>query len=308
MPGDPVCLGPERWRLAGALSFAPTRRFEPPGANAMTHDPEHTARTVSERTLPPAAWRWVELFVLFAGVPLLFWWWRASPNAVVSILERVGLDDTRLANPGRFMIPMLGLFTVGCLAFLLMDPSFPKRRLWNLRAAKPALRGILVRFVVLAGLMTLFTWQLEPGSVMRGWVDANNLGGQWLGAGPELFSLPRINPRLWAIIMVFYPMVSVWPQELLYRAFFFHRYQRILARPLMRVLASAFAFGFMHIIFMNPIAPALCLLGGVLFAQTYQRTQSTFAASFEHALYGGWVFTVGLGSFFYGGTYGGTVG
>lgn len=37
---------------------------------------------------------------------------------------------------------------------------------------------------------------------------------------------------------------------------------------------------------------------GVLFAWTYERTRSTLAVSVEHALFGCWMFTVGLGSFF----------
>ncbi len=274
----------------------------------MTHDGEQRTpiKSLDRRSHPVL--RWVELIGLFVVMPVLFWFWRRFPGPVQDLLERVGLNDTRLSNPGRFMLPTLGLFTLGCLVLLLCDKSFPKRYLWNLRATRPALVSMLVRFVVLAALMTLFTWQLQLGSPFRAWVDANNYGGHWLGSGPELFSFPRFNPGLWMIIMVFYPVFSVWPQEVLYRAFFFHRYQRILTKPMAMVLASAFAFGFMHIVFMNPIAPVLCLLGGVLFAHTYERTRSVFAASFEHALYGCWVFTVGLGSFFYGGSYGGAVG
>jgi hypothetical protein len=263
---------------------------------------ENLART------PHPALRWAELIVLFAAMPTLFWLWRLHPEPVVRLLDAIGLAGTRLARPGRFMLPTLALFTLACLALLLLDRSFPKRRLWNARAALPALPWIFARFAAGAALLTAFTWQLEPGAPLRAWAEAHRLGGGWPGGGPTLFGFPRQHPAFWAIIMVFYPVASVWPQEVLYRAFFFHRYGRILPRRWLRVAVSGLAFGFMHIVFMNPVAPTLCLLGGLLFARTYSRTHSVLAASVEHALYGCWVFTVGLGSFFYGGTYGGVVG
>ena len=46
----------------------------------------------------------------------------------------------------------------------------------------------------------------------------------------------------------------------------------------------------------------LTAIGGWFFATTYARTRSLWLASFEHALYGQLVFTVGLGQYFYGGT------
>ena len=64
---------------------------------------------------------------------------------------------------------------------------------------------------------------------------------------------------------------------------------------------SAIAFSFAHIIFRNPIAMSFTLIGGVLFAWRYAETGSLFASSFEHALYGCWMFTIGLGEYFYKG-------
>jgi len=46
---------------------------------------------------------------------------------------------------------------------------------------------------------------------------------------------------------------------------------------------------------------ALTLPSGWLFADTYRRSESLLAASIEHALYGGFLFTVGLGRHFYNG-------
>jgi len=39
----------------------------------------------------------------------------------------------------------------------------------------------------------------------------------------------------------------------------------------------------------------LTFIGGVLFAYTYQKTKSTALVAIEHAVYGNWLFTVGMG-------------
>ena len=70
----------------------------------------------------------------------------------------------------------------------------------------------------------------------------------------------------------------------------------------MMVIASAVAFGFVHIVFLNPIAVGLSVVGGVLFALTYLRTRSLLMAAIEHGLYGCLIFTVGLGRYFFHGT------
>jgi membrane protease YdiL (CAAX protease family) len=53
------------------------------------------------------------------------------------------------------------------------------------------------------------------------------------------------------------------------------------------------------VIFENWIAPVLTLIGGLLFAWTYARTRSQVVASFQHALFGCFLFTIGLGWYFY---------
>ena len=47
----------------------------------------------------------------------------------------------------------------------------------------------------------------------------------WLLAPDHLFDLPRQRPWLWLAVMVFYPLVSVYPQELVFRAFVLQRYR-----------------------------------------------------------------------------------
>ncbi len=142
-------------------------------------------------------------------------------------------------------------------------------------------RPILRRFAVSAILLTAAT----------GWY------------APELlFGFVREKPAFWLLVMLLYPLLSVVPQEMIFRAFFFSRYARLFPRPWMIVLASGVAFGLAHILFHNWIAPTLCLIGGVMFAQTYQRTGSLLLVVLEHALYGDFLFTLGLGRYFYHGS------
>jgi membrane protease YdiL (CAAX protease family) len=102
--------------------------------------------------------------------------------------------------------------------------------------------------------------------------------------------------------MLAYPVLSVYPQGVLYRAFFFERYAPLFPGRWMMILASAAAFAFLHVIFRNPLAPAITFAGGLLFAARYAATGSLATSCLEHALYGCWLFTVGLGQFFYHGT------
>jgi uncharacterized protein len=52
-------------------------------------------------------------------------------------------------------------------------------------------------------------------------------------------------------------VLSVYPQGIIYRAFFFERYRGLFPGPAMLIVVSAAAFSFAHIIFRNPIAVGL---------------------------------------------------
>jgi membrane protease YdiL (CAAX protease family) len=94
----------------------------------------------------------------------------------------------------------------------------------------------------------------------------------------------------------------VLPQEIIFRLFFFERYRGIFKTRELMIIASGLAFGLAHIIFENWVAALLCAVGGILFAMTYTRHRSLALVSLEHALYGDFVFTVGLGYYFYHGS------
>jgi hypothetical protein len=75
-----------------------------------------------------------------------------------------------------------------------------------------------------------------------------------------------------------YPLVSVFPQEFLYRAFFFDRCRLLFGEGWGMVAASAMAFGFVHVIFRNWLAVGLCVIGEFLFSVRYQTSGSFLPA------------------------------
>jgi membrane protease YdiL (CAAX protease family) len=179
-------------------------------------------------------------------------------------------------------LPIPYLLITAILAFLVLwsDPGFKLSRLAAWGNFRPFLYSVLIRDAVCLVGLGIAVHLLAP---------------------QLLFSLIRSSPRLWAFIFLLYPLFSVYPQELLYRAFFFHRYQPLFGNGWGMVIASALAFGFVHIIFRNWLAVGLCLIGGFLFSLTYQKSGSLLLACLDHAIFGNFLFTIGLGQFFYHG-------
>ena len=111
----------------------------------------------------------------------------------------------------------------------------------------------------------------------------------------KLFIVIKTNPLLWLMVSIMYSVVSVYPQEFLYRSFFFSRYGLLFKNPYLLIAVNALLFSFAHILFKNPIVLIITLIGGLIFAITFFRTKSLLLTSIEHALYGSWLFTVGMG-------------
>lgn len=113
---------------------------------------------------------------------------------------------------------------------------------------------------------------------------------------PEaLFCVPRTNIKLFFIILAVYTFLSVWPQEVIYRSFFFARYSSFFKNQYLLIFVNAVLFSLAHLFFLNLMVSLLTFIGGLLFAHTYAKTRSTLLVSIEHALYGCWLFTVGMG-------------
>lgn len=117
-----------------------------------------------------------------------------------------------------------------------------------------------------------------------------------------LFSFPAARPDIWLLVMLLYPLVSAWPQEILYRTYFFYRYRHLLQdNKWLMIGLSGFVFMWGHLLFMNAFALSVTLLGGLVFAWRYYHTRSVLLVSVEHALYGNLFFTLGLGQFLFSG-------
>ena len=99
--------------------------------------------------------------------------------------------------------------------------------------------------------------------------------------------------------MLFYPFWSAYPQELLYRGFFFYRYRSLFKHEIAMHLTNALLFSLCHLMFMNWVALVGTFYASFVFSYTYRDSKSLLAVSIEHALYGNMIFTVGLGQFFY---------
>ena len=226
----------------------------------------------------------LEFLLLFGAAPLLVLAAR-RPGVLFLLLWLGALVTYRLSHvprpavplePGRIMrrLSLVAPLRIGILLWL-----FSGERSAAERQAARAMWRIVLRFLVCGTALTLVTRWLAPGLFL---------------------SLPRERPVFWGAIMVLYPLLSVWPQEVIFRRFLFYRYGRIFGEGGV-VAASALAFGFAHVIFLNWIAVALTVAGGAMFARNYAQERSLWLACFEHGLYGCLVFTIGLGRFFYTG-------
>jgi membrane protease YdiL (CAAX protease family) len=186
----------------------------------------------------------------------------------------------RIYLPGYPVFPILWPVALVCLAWLWQKKDFKRASLWSLNVNKKIVWLVLARFAFFALLIgSLVAWQ-APG---------------------QLFYLVHVHPLLWLIIIFLYPVLSVYPQGIIYRGFIFERYRALFRAPWIMSVASACAFAMTHLVFGNILAVGLSLAGGMMFAITYRQTGSVMFSSMEHALYGCFLFTIGLGEYFYHG-------
>ncbi len=176
------------------------------------------------------------------------------------------------------IIPALLAVTLYCAAVAKMDKSFPTGPFLRLAPWRRHRARILRLLLINGALLTVVVLAVRP---------------EWA------LSFVRAEPLIWIMVMLLYPLFSALPQEFIYRSFFFHRYRRLFAASWSMDAVNAFAFGFMHIVFDNWVAVALTTVGGWLFARTYRRSGSLLCVTLEHSLYGCFIFTIGLGHFFY---------
>jgi uncharacterized protein len=205
---------------------------------------------------PPAAVRWLELLMIFAGLPVLAFLLRDSMQ--------------------HWLVPLLLALALYCYVLMVRDTRFKRFRLLNAEQVPRLLKRRLPIFII--------------GALLCALVYALAGGNRW-------FQLPVEATSTWLVLLVVYPLLSAWPQELIFRTFLFHRYKTIIPRKKHRMWLSTLAFAFAHIIYANPAAIVLALIGGLLFSYTYAKTRSTLACVVEHSLWGIWLFSLGLGQY-----------
>lgn len=117
----------------------------------------------------------------------------------------------------------------------------------------------------------------------------------WKTMPENLFFVLKKSPLFWLGLTLFYAFFSVYPQEIIYRLFFFKRYQSITSNTTLLISINILAFPLAHLFFHSWLVLLVTLVGGILFSISYFKTKSLMVTVIEHSLYGSWLFTVGMG-------------
>jgi membrane protease YdiL (CAAX protease family) len=169
------------------------------------------------------------------------------------------------------LVPLFLVFFI-YLYILLRDKDF-KRKRFKLNGFN-AWQMIFWRSAIMILFLIGFTWFIYP---------------------TQYLALPTENTGLWIKIVLLYPFFSVIPQELVYRVYFYHRFQGILGNRNLLIILNAVLFSFSHIIFENWVAIVFTFVASILFSLTYLRHRSFTIVSLEHSIYGLFIFTIGPG-------------
>ena len=169
---------------------------------------------------------------------------------------------------------VIGISGYAYVLYVLLKVEHNKFKISKSINWKPFWMQTLIKLIVIALLTILFVF----------FTDRN-----------QLFTVVLNKPLLWLSILFFYSVFSVYPQELLYRTFYFQRYKDVFKNEKSLIFVNAIVFSLAHLLFKSPLVILLTFLGGLLFAFTFYKTKSTLLVSIEHAIYGCWLFTVGMG-------------
>lgn len=178
-----------------------------------------------------------------------------------------------------FHFPLWVKLLIGFLGFIYIIYLLLKQERVVVKIAKNLnwvhfWRSALIKFIVILVITTGYVWYTNAEA---------------------LFYVLVNNPKLWFVILFIYSVFSVYPQELVYRTFFFKRYTVFFKNKNLLLFVNALIFSLGHIFFKNVLVLGLTFIGGLLFAYTFYTTKSTLLVSIEHAIYGCWLFTVGMG-------------
>ena len=113
-----------------------------------------------------------------------------------------------------------------------------------------------------------------------------------------LFIFPKTNFKLWLIVIFIYPFLSVIPQEIVYRVFFFQRYFPNINRFYFPMFLNLVVFAYGHLVFSNMHAIIITAIVSPIFTYAYLK-KSFLTCVILHTLGGQIIFTLGLGKYFF---------
>lgn len=169
------------------------------------------------------------------------------------------------------LVLIAGLF----FTLLFYDPTFDRRVFTRFR--KRYVGKSVVRIVIISIILVWFTWWIFPNLFLQ---------------------FPLKHFENYVITFFLYPVASVFPQEIIYRLYYFHRYETLIPEKYLLMLSNAVIFGLTHFIYANWVAPIATFLVSWIFIYNYYQTKSLLNVSLEHYLYGLIMFTIGFGYFF----------
>jgi hypothetical protein len=138
------------------------------------------------------------------------------------------------------------------------------------------------------------------GILLRCFVGSLAIAAIVLAISPErLFCIPRADPVLMVLIVAFYGLVSVLPQEIAFRGYAAWRLDAYNVPFPTAVILSSALFGWVHILFGSWLSVGLSFVAGLSFYRTYRKYDSLAAAWLEHSLIGIAIFAIGLDNLFY---------
>lgn len=174
--------------------------------------------------------------------------------------------------PIHKVIPLLVLF-IYCVVILFINKRFNLSR-FSLKANWTL---ILIRFFIIGSLIFLWIRLFSPNPLLADFSS---------------------NRQLLCMVLI-YPFSSAFPQELIFREFFFYRYEPLFKNQTVLVGINVLLFAFAHIYFANWTIVLFTLIGGLIFSLTYLKTKSLLVVTIEHTLFGVLTLSSGLADQFY---------
>ncbi len=179
------------------------------------------------------------------------------------------------------LMPVLLFAALGCLIYLFSDKAFDRSVLWNMQNFSSRMKQILITCIGVSIFLGIFTYLMYED---------------------RLFVFPIDRPNAVLTFVLIYPLLGALPQEIIFKAFFFHRYRLIFSGPVSLVVLNGLSFGLFHLWYANVSAPVLSIFAGMILGYRYLKTKSLLITSIEHSVLGIILYIIGLGWFFYSGS------